>query len=325
MRIFFLSLSLFVFSNILIAQDTIYLKSGEKIPAEIIEKGEVELKYIKIQQLESVAIYSVFMIDIESIHYKNGFVVDYSKYNPNNNIKQEKESLKKAGSVSTMRITFGISSNYGNRNESDNLQLFWRFYNNNNSLEMSGDNSSYAFNLGWGTALDGNRRNWFGGEMQLLFTPSDAIHATNNYYGANEIKLKMLYMNIMFYYGHTLNHKKNLLLMFDPGIEVGFMSGFIKLFDTNYKIFGTSGVSAHLATGLDWIITKRILASFRVGQRFMKINESHENKASKTGFSSFYVNPNSNDYVSVDWSGTYINLGFSYSIYFNMKKIGRPE
>ena len=91
MRIFFLSLSLFVFSNILIAQDTIYLKSGEKIPAEIIEKGEVELKYKKIQQLESVAIYSVFMIDIASIHYKNGSVVDYSKYDPNSNIKQEKE------------------------------------------------------------------------------------------------------------------------------------------------------------------------------------------------------------------------------------------
>ncbi len=296
------------------------MKNGTTIPAEIIEKGDVELKYKKIAQPESAAIYSVFITDIASIHYKNGAIIDYSKYDPEKNKKQEKESLKAAGSVSSMRFTFGISGNYGNRNEADNLRLFWRFWNNDNSLDMKGNNLSYAFNLGFGTALDGNKRNWFGGAAQLLFTPSDAIHVTNYYHGSNEIKLKMFYMNIMFFYGHTLNYKKNLLLMFDPGIEMGNMGGFIKIYDTSYKVSGTSKISAHLATGLDWIISKRIIASLRVGQRFMNVKEFHKSTMSKTGYSSFYVNPiANNNTVIVNWSGTYINLGLSFALYKILK------
>lgn len=312
--------SLLFFSTILLAQDTLFMKNGITIPVEIIEKGEVELKYKKITPPASVAIYSVFISDIASIHYKNGAVIDYSKYDPDSNKKQENESLKAAGSVSAMRFTFGLIGNYGNRNENDNLRLFWRHINNDNSLEMAGNKISYAFNLGFGTALDGNKRNWFGGAAQLLFTPSDAIHVTNYYYGSNEIKLKMFYINIMFYYGHTLNHKKNLLLMFDPGIEMGNMSGFIKINDIKYKVSGSSKISAHLAAGFDWIISKRVLASLRVGQRFMKVEESHKSSASKTGYASFYVAPPSNlDLVNVNWSGTYINFGLSVALYKILK------
>ena len=122
------------------------MKNGTTIPVEIIEKGEVELKYKKTTPPESVAIYSVFITDIASIHYTNGAVIDYSKYDPESIKKQEKESLKAAGSVSSMRFTFGVSGNYGNRNEDDNLKLFWRFWNNDNRLEMAGNKSSYAFN-----------------------------------------------------------------------------------------------------------------------------------------------------------------------------------
>lgn len=308
--------SFLIFSTTLVAQDTLFMKDGAKIPADIIEKGEVELKYKKSTHPESAAIYSVFITDIASIHYKNGAIIDYSKYDPNSNLKQEKESLKEAGTVSTMRFTLGVSGNYGYRNEDDKLRLFWRFWNNDDRLEMAGNKMSYAFNLGFGTALDGNKRNWFGANVQLLFTPSDAIHVTNYYHGSNEIKLKMFYMNIMFYYGHTLNHKKNLLLMFDPGIEMGNMGGFIKIYDTSYKVSGTSKVCAHLATGLDWIISKRILASLRVGQRFMNVKESHQSTTSKTGYASFYVNPTANqDLVSVNWSGTYVNIGISVALY----------
>lgn len=296
------------------------MKNGTTIPAEIIEKGEVELKYKKASQPESVAIYSVFNTDIASIHYKNGAIIDYSKYDPDSNKKQEKESLKAAGSVSSMRFTLGLSGNYGKRNEADNLRLFWRFWNNDNNLEMAGNNMSYAFNLGFGTALDGNKRNWFGAGFQFLFTPSDAIHVTNYYHGSNEIKLKMFYMNIMFFYGHTLNHKKNLLLMFDPGIEMGNMGGFIKIYDTSYKVSGTSKISAHLATGLDWIISKRIVASLRVGQRFMNVKEFHKSTSSKTGYASFNVNPIANDdTVIVNWNSTYINVGLSFALYKILK------
>ncbi len=301
------------------------MKSGAIIPAIIMEIGDVELKYKKFAQAEPAGIYSVFISDLASIHYLNGNVVDYTNYVPDVNKKPEKETLKEAGTLSTMRFNMELSGYYCNRNESDNLRLFWRNLNNDNSLDIGYKPFCYSLNIGMGTVMGPHKRTWFGDKIQLIFTPSDAIYATNDYNGgSNEIKLKMFYFNIMFYLGRTLNHKKTLMYILEPGIELGFMSGLIKIHDTNYNVSHVSGICAHLATGFDWSISKRFLASIRVGQRFMDVEEMHESSKSKTGYSSFLVNPpTNNNHVSVNWSGTYFSLGISYCFYTKIKLSGQ--
>lgn len=102
------------------------------------------------------------------------------------------------------------------------------------------------------------------------------------------------------------------------------MSGHIKLSNTTYNISGNLGTGFHIATGLDWVISKRFMASARVGQRFMTIKESHASSSSTTDYSTFYVNPPNKDLLSVKWNGTYASLGLSWSFYGKMK-YGRPE
>ena len=62
-----------------IAQDTIFVKNGQVIPAIIIEKNNTEIKYRRFGPPESAAIYSIFVSDISSIHYKDGIIADYSQ------------------------------------------------------------------------------------------------------------------------------------------------------------------------------------------------------------------------------------------------------
>lgn len=313
MKTLLLCILLIISANFSIAQDTIFLKSGAIIPAEIIEIGDVELKYKKSDQPESIGIYTVFLSDIKSIHFLNGNIVDYTHYVPSSVKKQEKESLAKAQTAIAWRFTLGMSLNYSGRNESDNVRLFWRNINNDDNYEMGGRKGSYSFNLGMGAALGAQKRNWFGDALKFTFTPQDAINASND---SNEIKLKMFYLDLGLFYGHTLNHKKNLMLMFELGIELGSMGGFIKIHDYDFKISGMSGVCPHLATGFDWAISKRFLASVRVGQRFMEVEESHKSSLSKTGYSTFFVDPPDNlDHVSANWSGTWFSFGLSCCFY----------
>ena len=85
------------------------------------------------------------------------------------------------------------------------------------------------------------------------------------------------------------------------------------------------GMGFHLALGADWIMSKRLLASFRVGQRFMTIEESHKSSTSSTGWGTFFVNPAVNeDHVSVNWGGPYASLGLSLSFYKKVKT-SRPQ
>jgi hypothetical protein len=83
-------------------------------------------------------------------------------------------------------------------------------------------------------------------------------------------------------------------------------------------------MGSHFALGMDWIVSKRVLFSVRTGKQFMKIEESHENKASSTGASRFYANPSINDdFLYVNWGGFYASAGISFSLYTSINKTKR--
>jgi len=317
-------LLLLMLSNFISAQDTIFVKDGAIIPAVILEKGDAEIKYKKIGQPGSKAIYSVFISDVASIHYENGIIADYTKSGQNALDDGAETAMDLAGTMQAMKFSVGLSANYFNRNESDNLLLFWRNINGDNSLEIGGNPYYYPLNLKMTVRLGQSGRNLLGDELQLILTPQDAIYASNDD-GTNEIQLRQFYMNIIMFYGHTLNHKKNLVAIFEPGLDLAFMSGYIKHNDTDYKISASHGMGFHLALGMDWIISERLNVSFRVGQRFMTTEEFHKNSNSSTGYSRLYTDPPIYENpVSVSWNGPYASLGLSWSFYKKMKT-GRPQ
>jgi len=304
------------------AQDTIFVKTGEVIPAIIVEKNSMEIKYKKSGQAESAAIYSVFISDIKSIHYSDGIVADYMQSDENTGNTKPQSAIEMAGTMRSMRLSAGMSIEKFNRNTDDNLQLFWDNINGANSPEITGNPISYPINLRMSLTIGRSGRNWVGDELQLIFTPKDAIYSSNTS-GSNEIMLRNFYYNIIIFYGHTLNHKKTAALMIEPGLDIASMSGNITINSKPYDISGNVGMGFHIATGIDWLITKRLLATARIGQRFMTIEESHKSSTSSTGYATFYVDPPDNkDLVSVKWNGPYFTFGLSYCFYVKMKTGG---
>jgi hypothetical protein len=172
------------------------------------------------------------------------------------------------------------------------------------------------------------QRNWIGDEVQFFVTPSDAIYATNSG-GSYEIKLKNFYTSIIMYYGRSLNHKNNLLAIIEPGLDLAFMSGYIKDNNTMYNIYGNMGGGFHTALGLDWLISKRFTASLRGGYRSMKIKAQWEDRTVKpTKYYNFWVifPPISNqELLTVKWNGLYASFGLQWSFYTKMTNSPRVE
>ena len=317
-------LLLLLYSGIASAQDTIFVKSGEVIPVTIVSKDNMEIKYKKFGQPEPAGIYSVFVSDIKSIHYKDGIIADYTVPVENGIINKTQTPLEMAGKMGVWKISVGISGNYSERNGSDNLLLFWQNWNPTNTPEIKWKPVYYSLDMKTSFVIGQAGRNIIGDEMQLILTPRDAIYSTNSD-RSNEISFRSFYYNIIVFYGHTLNHKKNLIAVFEPGFDTGFMSGYLKLANTKYDNSAAFGAGLHLAAGADWIISRRLQACFRVGQRFMKIEEGHKDSDSSTGWSQFYVNyPTNKDLVSVKWNGPYASIGLAWSFYAKLK-LGRPE
>jgi hypothetical protein len=314
-------LLLLLFSVMAAAQDTIFVKSGEVIPVTIVSKDNMEIKYKKFGQPEPAGIYSVFVSDIKSIHYNDGIIADYTVPVENGTINKPQTPLEMAGKMGVWKISFGISGNYSDRSGSDNLFLFWQNWNPTNTPEIKWKPFYYSLDLKTSFVIGKAGRNIIGDELQLIITPKDAIYSTNTD-GSNEISFKSFYYNIIVFYGHTLNHKKNLIAVFEPGFDISFMSGYIKFGTEKYDNSADFGAGLHLAIGADWIISRRVQASLRVGQRFMKIEESHKES---DGWYTLYVNPPENkDLVSVKWNGPYASLGLAWSFYAKLKT-GRPE
>jgi hypothetical protein len=308
-----------LFSGIASAQDTIFVKSGEVIPVKIVSKDNTEIKYKKFGQPEPAGIYSVFVSDIKSIHYEDGIIADYTVPDENSINNKPQTTLQMAGKMGVIKISAGISGNYSNRNGSDNLLLFWQYRNGTNVPEIEWKPVYYSIEMKATFVIGQTGRNFLGDELQLIVTPKNAIYSTNAD-GSNGISLRSFYTNIILFYGHTLNHKKTLFAVFEPGLDIAPMSGYLKLSNITYDIPGNIGFGLHLAVGADWVISKRVQVSFRVGQRFMKIEEYNKDSGSSTGWSQFYVNHAINDdLVNVKWNGPYASLGLSWSFYAKLK------
>jgi len=320
MKQIILSLLTFSFTLILSAQDTIYVRDGQKIPAIILEKNETEIRYKKPGQPQSQAVYSVFVTDILSIHYSDGIIADYTQAGQNSSNTKPSKPIDDAGKMKSIRWSVGFSMDHFNRKMEDDLLVFWRKNSFNPSATIQNNPVSFPIILRMNMVIGNSGRNRLGDELQLMFTPVDAINASA-LGGINEIRLKNFYYNIVVYYGHTLNHKQNLIGIFEPGVNFGMMSGYIKLNNVKYNISSNLGVGFHQAAGIDWLVSKRIMVCGRAGYRWMKTKESHEDSKSSTGYRTFYVDPTvSKDLLKVKWNGAFYSIGFSYSFYTKLMK-----
>jgi len=300
------------------SQDTIFVRNGKAIPAIIIEKNKVEIKYKNPGQPESAAIYSVFVSDVLKIKYSDGIVADYtSEAGEQEAVRVRPVDL--AGTMKAIRFSAGLSGEYFKRDPADDLLEFWRYKINNLDAEISSNPVSIPVNLKVTFTMGKSARNYIGDELQLILTPVDAIYASANN-GINEIKLRSFYYNLIIFYGRTLNEKKNLTAIIEPGVDFASMFGYIKLNNVKYDVKADFGVGFHMAAGLDLTVTKRLLVSARAGYRTLRIEESHKDENSPTGYSYFYVIPGVNqDHLSVKWNGPFATLGLSWCMYGRLK------
>lgn len=311
---------LFALPCILSAQDTIFVKTGQKIAAVIVEKNNTEIKYKKFGQPEPAPIYSVFISDVKSIHYKDGIIADYTQTGqPATDTKQE-AAIEKAGTMGSIKFSVGGGVQNFSRNTDDKLLVFWRDRLGDPKATIGGNPRSFPFNFKMNMALGNMKRHWLGDEVQFFITPSDAIYATNSS-GTYEIKLKNFYTSIIMYYGRSLNHKNNLLAIIEPGLDLAFMSGYIKLNNTTYNMYGNMGGGFHAALGLDWLISKRFTASLRGGIRSMKIKAQWQDRTvDPIKYYNFYVDPHLGDeLLTIKWNGPYVSFGLEWSFYTKMK------
>ncbi len=313
---------LVAFAGMAHAQDTIFVKNGKPIPAIIVEKNSTEVKYKKFGPPESAAIYSVFVSDILSIHYKDGIIADYTQAgNTGQNAPQT--AFEMAGTMKSIRISIGVRGEYFNRNPNDDLLTFWRYYTGDNKAEISGNPWSIPIIARATFTIGSSGRNWLGDEIQLILMPKDAINAVNNG-GASELKLTNNYFNIILFYGHTLNHKRTLAAILEPGLDLSMMNGYIKLGPNKYEQTARSGMGFHIAVGADWLIGKRLTADFRFGYRSTNVQEMHKDPNSSTGYTTFYVPPVANkELLKVAWKGPYASAGLSLNFYAKLKGISR--
>ena len=272
-----LLLFLFGFPLVLSAQDTIFVRTGQIIPVVIVEKNNTEIKYKKFGQPEPAAIYSVFVSDVKSIHYKDGIIADYTQAGQPSTDNKPAAPIAKAGTMNAIKFSLGGGVDYFNRNSDDALLRLWRNRLKDPNATVGGNPVSYTFLFKMNMALGNMKRNWLGDEVQFIINPSDAINATNST-GTYEIKLKNFYSNLTIYYARSLNHKNNLLATIETGLDMAFMSGYIKDDNISYNMYGNVGGGFHAAVGVDWFLSKRITASLRGGYRSGKVKAIYEDR-----------------------------------------------
>ncbi len=312
------TITLFLFFAIpmaLTAQDTIFVKTGQVIPAVIVEKNNTEIKYKKFGQAEPAPIYSLFISDLKRIHYQDGIIADYTQAGQPDTGNKRAAAIENAGTMKAMKLSIGGAIENFSRNTDDALLILWRDRLVNPKATIGGNPLSFPVIFQFSAPLGYMQRNWFGGEVQFVITPSDAIYATNSN-GSYEIKLKYLNSNISLFYGRSLNHKNNLVAIIEPGLDMGFMSGYIKLNNTAYNIYGNVGMGFHTAIGADWLISKRFTASLRGGYRSMKFKAIWEDRTvNPTKYYDFYVDPPSDEILYITRKGPFASFGLKWSFY----------
>jgi hypothetical protein len=313
-------LLLLTFSVTLSAQDTIFVKNGNPIPAVIVEKNSTEVQYKKFGQPEPAAIYSLFVSDIISIHYRNGIIADYTQAGK---VDENKPltAYETAGTMRTIRISVGAGADNFYRNSSDPLLEFWRYHTGNNDAVLGWNSVAIPVSIKTTFVIGASGRNWLGDELQIVITPKDAINASA-FSGTTALQLHNNYVSIILFYGHTLNHKRTVAALLEPGLDLSMMNGYFKFGTDVYDVALDFGTGFHIATGLDWIISKRFTANCRFGYRTMKTKEMHKDETSSTGYSSFYVtNKTDGDLLTINWNGPYISAGLNLNFYVKLKGV----
>lgn len=299
----------------LTAQDTIFVKTGQVIPAVIVEKNNTEIKYKKFGQAESAAIYSLFISDLKSIHYQDGIIADYTQVGQPAPDNKRSAPVEDAGTMKAMKFSIGGAVENFNRNSDDALLVLWRDRLANPNATIGGNPLSFPVGFQFSAPLGYMQRNWFGGDVQFIITPPDAINAKNSN-GSYEITLKTFYSNISMFYGRSLNHKNNLIAIIEPGLDLGFMSGDIKLNNTSHNLYGNVGMGFHGALGADWLISKRFTASLRGGYRSMKFKAMWEDRTvDPVKFYNFLVDPPSDEILYITMNGPFVSFGLKWSFY----------
>jgi hypothetical protein len=100
------------------------------------------------------------------------------------------------------------------------------------------------------------------------------------------------------------------------------MTGTIKFDNIVYDETGI-GMGFHIATGFDWLISRRFTASLRGGYRFMSIEEQHKDESATYGYESFYTSQG--DKVTIKMNGPYLSFGLQWSFYSKQKSLTPQE
>jgi hypothetical protein len=118
------------------------------------------------------------------------------------------------------------------------------------------------------------------------------------------------------YQGRSLNHKNNLAAIIEPGMDLGAMSGYIKLNNTSYNLYGNIGGGFHGALGVDWLISKRFTASLRGGYRSIKFKAMWEDRTvDPPKYYNFLVDPPSDEILYITKNGPFASFGLKWSFY----------
>lgn len=302
------------FPGIISAQDTIFVKNGNIIPAIIVSKDNTVVKYRSAAGTESTAVHTIFVSDIKDIHYANGRVDNMKS---GNKMPEEKSrsAFQRAGEYNIGRISFGAGPGLFVRSNSDNLNEFWSMGSNRQAL--GGNPVLFRYELKMSFVTSYSKRSWVSCGLQVYMLQDNAIYATGNN-EMDKISFTSSFGGITLNYGYAFNAKKNLVAIFDPGIDFSGMDGYIKISGITYDLYTKSKTGWHLGTGIDWLFSKIFHASLRAGYRFSKpVNENHFDYNSPTHYSHFNINGNP---VQIKWNGPYVSLALSASVYFDALK-----
>lgn len=225
------------------------------------------------------------------------------------------EDSKTVGSqLPKTKITVGAGISLASSYKRGNADQFYKYLSGNPALELDDGASGFKFlSLGFQSAVEG--KTMLGLEFQYVLThPTRAIWGEDTDYGfATRMYFSAKFLNIALKLGAPIG--KTSYFVFEPGMDLGFMNGKTGVYNSlaNYTQewleSGAVGIGGHFAAGLDLSLGKSFIITTRAGYRYIKIDESHKDKSSSTGYSSFYANGKNGDIVKVDWSGFYANAG----------------
>ncbi|WP_258105710.1 hypothetical protein [Marinoscillum sp. MHG1-6] len=298
----FIILLLILSCSVAQAQDLIVLKEGTTIRSRVMEITPDLIKYKKFDNLETSPLYSIEKDKVEVVKYEDG---SEDRFSP----EVVKEEIISSDSRSS-KICLGGGFSLFNRYNIGNALDFWRRVNGSNSEEI--DQATGMFYFGFSVLNQIDERNWLGVSDNIVIAADHALWGTNLYFGGrNEMYFRAFMMNISMFYGRAFQDNGPLLLIIEPGLDIGMMNGGITLNNNAYTVSPSFGLGGHGAIGFDYMIGENFILHSRLGYRFIKMDEAHEDSSSATGYSSFYVNGTDGETVKVDWSGAFFTIGAS--------------